>query len=109
MPKEIGHQTNKDAMTDKSVCKISLLSCFAVITVFLSACGFAQWRDSLMRDVVEGCWHANPGQIPASSSGPSQTVEFYNASGRHVGYGVIGGETVDFYRADGSRAGYGKR
>jgi hypothetical protein len=73
----------------------------------LSACGFPAWRDQLMRDVVEGRWHAIPSQIPAGGQG-SQTVEFYGAGGRHVGYGVIQGGTVNFYNVDGSRAGTGR-
>ncbi len=73
----------------------------------LSACGFPAWRDQLMRDVVEGRWHADPSQIPAGGQG-SQTVEFYSPSGRHVGYGVISGGTVNVYGPDGSRVGYGR-
>jgi hypothetical protein len=61
-----------------------------------------------MRDVVEGRWHANHDQIPARSSGPSQTIEFYDAGGRHTGYGVIRGGSIDLYNVDGSRAGYGR-
>jgi hypothetical protein len=61
----------------------------------------------MMRDLVEGRWHANPNQIPAGAQG-LQTIEFYSASGRHVGYGVIQGGSIDFYKADGSRVGTGR-
>ena len=77
------------------------------VGMIVTACGFAQWRDSLMRDVVEGRWHATPSQIPAGGQGP-QTVEFCDRGGRHVGYGVIQGGTVNFYNVDGSRAGIGR-
>ena len=39
---------------------------------------------------------------------PSQTIELYDASGKHLGYGHVQGGMIDVYRPDGSRAGYGK-
>jgi hypothetical protein len=74
----------------------------------LSGCGFAQWRDQALRDVAEGRWHVIPEQVPAGGA-PSQTIEFYDASGRHLGYGRIQGGGVEFYNMDGSRAGFGRR
>lgn len=81
--------------------------CLLLGALSLSACGFPAWRDQLMRDVVEGRWHAIPSQIPAGGQG-SQTVEFYDAGGRRVRYGVISGGAVNVYGPDGSRAGYGR-
>lgn len=74
----------------------------------LSGCGFAQWRDQTLREVAEGRWHVDPGQVPPSGAGPSQTTEFYNAGGRHLGYGKVQGGGVEFYNVDGSRAGFGR-
>jgi hypothetical protein len=50
----------------RGVTRIAILTipCLAVL-LSLSACGFPAWRDNLMKDLVEGRWHANPSQIPA--------------------------------------------
>ena len=84
-----------------SLVKLFLLAPF----FFLSACGFPAWRDQVMRDLMEGRIH--PSETGGGSMTPSQTIEFYDAGGKHVGYGVYRGGTLDIYNADGSRAGYG--
>ncbi|GEM_PF-3565277 len=38
---------------------------------------------------------------------PAQTIELYDASRRHIGYGKVQGGTLELYKPDGSRAGYG--
>jgi len=48
------------------------------------------------------------GQVSPGSA-PSQTIEFYDAAGRHLGYGKVQGGAVEFFNADSSRAGFGKR
>jgi len=79
-----------------------------LLLVWLSACtSFPAWRDQTLRDVAEGRWHVDPEQVPASGT-LSQTIEFYDASGQHLGYGVRSGGAVNFYGPDGSRLGYGK-
>lgn len=45
---------------------------------------------------------ANYGSMPAA-----QTIELYDASGRHIGYGKVQGGTLELYKPDGSRTGYG--
>jgi hypothetical protein len=98
----------KSISFEQSMWTINFLVSVVLTTLLLTSCGFPAWRDQLMRDVVEGRWHANPDQIPAGSGGPSQTVEFYDASGRHVGYRVIRGGSAEFFNAGGSRVGYGR-
>lgn len=78
------------------------------LSLFFSACGFPAWRDQALRDVAEGRWHVNPEQVPPGSA-PSQTIEFYDASGRHLGYGMNRGGSVEFFNTDSSRAGFGRR
>ena len=72
----------------------------------LSVCGFPAWRDQVMRDLMEGRLKIDYSRVGSGGS-PSQTIEFYDAGGKHIGYGVIRGGTVDVYKANGSRAGYG--
>ncbi|MDE2483854.1 MAG: hypothetical protein KGL32_01210 [candidate division NC10 bacterium] len=79
-----------------------------LIGVVVSACGFPAWRDQTLREVAEGRWHVDPDQVPPSGSGPSQTIEFRDASGRNVGYGKVQGGTVEFFNPDSSRAGFGR-
>jgi len=88
-----------------------LLAAVALImlTLWLSGCGFAQWRDQTLRDVAEGRRHVDPAQVPPSGSGPSATTEFYGPGGQHLGYGVTSGGTVNVYGPDGSRLGSGRR
>jgi len=78
-----------------------------LIGVVVSACGFPAWRDQALREVAEGRWHVNPEQVPPGSA-PSQTIEFFDAGGRHLGYGKVQGGTVEFFNADSSRAGFGR-
>jgi len=42
------------------------------------------------------------------TSRPSQTIEFYDASGWHVGYEKVHGGTVEFFNPNSSRAGFGR-
>ncbi|MDE2058749.1 MAG: DUF4236 domain-containing protein [candidate division NC10 bacterium] len=81
----------------------------AILIYLLSGCGFAAWRDQTLRDVAEGRWHVDPAQVPPSGAGPSQTTEFYDASGRHVGYGVMSDGAMNLYGLEGSRLGSGRR
>jgi len=76
------------------------------LLLLLSACGFPAWRDQVMRDLMEGRLKIDYSRVGSGGS-PSQTIEFYDAGGKHIGYGVYRGGTVDIYNADGSRAGYG--
>jgi len=81
----------------------------AVAGTCAAACTFPAWRDQVMRDLVEGRWHAIPDQVPPGS-GPvgSQTIEFYDRAGQHTGYAVIRGGSIEFYNRDGGRAGCGR-
>lgn len=87
--------------------RMALLLAAALLPLFLSACSFPAWRDQALRDVAEGRWHVNPEQVPPGT-GPSQTIEVYDAGGKHVGYGKVQGGTAEFFNVDGSRAGSGK-
>ena len=87
--------------------KIVTLSAAALVTLFLSACGFPAWRDQMYRDVMEGRLRVDPATVGPAGQ-PSQTIEFYDASGRHTGYGKVQGGTVELFNADSSRAGFGK-
>ncbi len=78
-----------------------------LIGVVVSACGFPAWRDQALRDVAEGRWHVNPEQVPPGGQG-SQTIDLFDASGRHLGYGKVQDGTVEFFNADSSRAGFGR-
>lgn len=86
---------------------VALTMLCLIFIVSLSACGFPEWRDQTLREVAEGWWHVDSAQVPASSA-PSQTIEFYDASGKHVGYGKVQGGTAEYFNADGSRAGFGR-
>jgi hypothetical protein len=88
----------------------TLLSMTLLVLVYLlSGCGFVEWRDRTLRDVAEGRSHLDVSQIPPAGSGPSQTIEFRDNSGRTVGYGRVQGGTVNLYGPDGSRLGSGRR
>lgn len=96
-------------------------------SLLLSACGFAPWRDRTYQQLMDGTLHLDASKIGPRGSG-SETIEFHDRGGQHVGYGrvrggtidlydagsrrigygVIGSGSVDFYNADGSRAGIGK-
>lgn len=75
--------------------------------LLLSACGWPAWRDQVMRDLMEGRIQVDSARIGTGVQ-PSQTIEFYDRAGRHVGYGAMRGGSVDLYNVDGSRAGYGR-
>ena len=77
-----------------------------LVILSLVACTFPAWRDQVMRDLMEGRLKIDYSRVGSGGS-PSQTIEFYDAGGKHVGYGVYRGGTLDIYNADGSRAGYG--
>ena len=78
-----------------------------LLLMSLTACGFPAWRDQVYRDVMAGRLQVDPAQV-APSGQPSQTIEFYDVSGRHTDYGKVQGGTVDLFNADSSRAGFGK-
>ena len=78
-----------------------------LLLVSLTACGFPAWRDQTYRDVMAGRLQVDPAQV-GSAGQPSQTIEFYDASGRHTGYGKVQDGTVDLFNADSSRAGVGR-
>lgn len=96
-------------MKGEELMTMSLLKirCVMGFCLLLAACGFPAWRDQALRDVAEGRWHVNPEQIPHGSA-PSQTVEFYDAGGRHLGYGKVQGGSIELFNASGVRAGYGR-
>jgi hypothetical protein len=82
--------------------RVFLLLCACV----LSGCSFPAWRDRAMADLMAGRIRP-PG--PSTGTGtPSQTIEFYDRSGQHLGYGVSRGGAVDVYGADGSRKGFAR-
>ena len=68
------------------------VACSVMICVWLAGCAAQPW-------------HSDP---IGSTGQPSQTIEFYDASGRHTGYGRVQGGTVDLFNADSSRRGYGR-
>lgn len=54
--------------------------------------------------LLSGCVALEPGY----GGQPSQTIEFYDASGRHTGYGKVQGGSVEFFNPNSSRSGFGK-
>ena len=104
-PKRIMKLQRPFSLPNKRTAAVILTA--ALLTLFLSACGFPAWRDQALREVAEGRWHVDPEQVPPGSA-PSQTIEFYDASGKHVGYGKVQGGTAEFFNTDGSRAGFGR-
>ena len=56
--------------------------------------------------LLSGC--AVPAGTVGTGGQPSQTIEFYDAGGQHLGYGRVQGGTVELFNADSSRAGFGK-
>jgi len=83
-----------------------------IIQVFilslLSSCSFPAWRDTAYRDLLAGRLQLDYSQISQGAS-PSSYLDFYDRSGRRLGYGIVRGGLVDVYGADGSRLGYGRR
>ena len=85
---------------------MSLHAVFVAVLFLSSACtSFPAWRDQALRDATEGQGRVG-GSVP---SGPSRTVECYDAAGKHLGYSVTSGGTVNVYGPDGGRLGYGRR
>ncbi|MDE2058882.1 MAG: DUF4236 domain-containing protein [candidate division NC10 bacterium] len=107
MPQEGGEPSIPTRRHGRAWLIMGLLVALMFLVYLLSGCGFAQWRDQALRDVAEGRWHVNPEQVPPGSA-PSQTIEFYDAGGKHVGYGKVQGGTAEFFNTDGSRTGSGK-
>lgn len=85
----------------------SYLLLLVTLATLLPGCGFPVWRDQVMSDLMADRLRMDYSRIGAGGSG-SETIEFYDAGGRHTGYGVIRGGSIDLYHADGSRAGYGR-
>lgn len=80
-----------------------------LITILLSSCA---WQDRMLRDLAmdRQRWAVPPAYWGGSGySLPSQSFEFYDPAGRHLGYGSVSGGTVNIYAPDGSRLGYGGR
>jgi len=75
--------------------------------MIVTACTFPAWRDQVMADLMAGRLVTDYSRMGTGGS-RSQTIEFYDAGGRHVGYAVISGGTANFYAPDGSRVGYGR-
>ena len=107
MPQEGGEQPVPTRRHAGAWLIVGLLA-LAFLIYLLSGCGFAQWRDQNLRDVAEGRWHVDPAQVSTSGAGPSQTIEFRDASGRNVGYGRVQGGSIEFFNPDSSRSGFGK-
>jgi len=79
-----------------------------VAALSLSACTFPAWRDQVYADLMAGRLKLDYSQVSPGGS-PSSSLDFYDPSGRRLGYGVMRGGSIDLYNADGSRAGYGRR
>lgn len=58
--------------------------------------------------LLSGCATISQSTQAVGTSQPSQIIEFYDASGRHLGYGKVQGGAVEFFNVDGSRRGFGK-
>jgi len=79
-----------------------------LLCLSLSACTFPAWRDAAYQDLLAGRLHLDYSQVGPGGS-PSSYVDFYDRSGRRLGYGVVREGGMDVYGADGSRLGYGRR
>lgn len=79
-----------------------------LIISLLSSCA---WQDRMLRDLAADRqrWAPPYAQGGSGYTLPSQSFEFYDPAGRHLGYGSVSGGTVNIYRPDGSRLGYGRR
>lgn len=58
-------------------------------------------------------WLSGCATVPQSGQAvgtyqPSQTIELYDAAGRHTGYGKVQGGSIELFNPDSSRAGSGK-
>jgi len=84
--------------------RVFLLLCACV----LSACTpFPIWRDQTYQDLLAGRLQLDHAQISPGGS-PSSYMDFYDRSGRRLGYGIVREGGMDVYGADGSRGGYGR-
>lgn len=75
--------------------------------LLLSACTFPAWRDQIYADLMAGRLQLDHAQVSPGGS-PSSYLDFYDHSGRHLGYWIVREGYVDVYGADGSRVGYGR-
>ncbi|MBI4381405.1 MAG: hypothetical protein HY574_09485 [candidate division NC10 bacterium] len=81
----------------------------AAAGMIVTACtSFPTWRDAAYRDLLAGRPHLDSSQISPGGP-PSSYLDFYDAGGRRLGYGIVRDGAVDLYGADGSRLGYGRR
>ena len=58
--------------------------------------------------LLAGCATVPPSTQAVGTSQPSQTIELYDASGRHIGYGKVQGGSIELFNPDSSRAGSGR-
>lgn len=79
----------------------------AVNLFLLSACTFPAWRDQVMADLMAGRLKLDHSQVSPGGL-PSSYLDFYDRSGRRLGYGIVREGYVDVYGADGRRLGYGR-
>lgn len=57
---------------------------------------------------LSGCAAVPPSTQAVGTYQPSQTIELYDAGGRHIGYGKVQGGSIELFNPDSSRAGSGK-
>lgn len=108
MPQEGGEPSTPTRRHTHAWLIVGLLLALLLVIALLSSCtSFPIWRDQALRDVAEGRWHVIPEQVQGGAE-PSQTIEFYDAGGRRLGYGKVQGGTVELFNADSSRAGFGR-
>lgn len=80
-----------------------------VVFFGLTAC-FPEWRDQMLRDMAENRVHRSFIDLSGiSSNSLSQTVEFYDPSGSHIGYGKTQGGSIEFFNNESNRTGFGRR
>lgn len=73
----------------------------------LSACTFPAWRDQVYADLLAGRLELDPSQVSQGGS-PSSYLDFYDRSGRRLGYGVVREGVVNLYWPGGNRLGDGR-
>ena len=57
---------------------------------------------------LAGCATVPPSTQAVGTFQPSQTIELYDASGRHTGYGKVQGGSIELFNPDSSRSGSGR-
>lgn len=57
-PKRIMKLQRPFSLPNKRTAAVILTA--ALLTLFLSACGFPAWRDQALCEVAEGRWHVGP-------------------------------------------------